>query len=179
MKISQKNLAAQLYTLREFTKTPKDIAETMKKVKQIGYDAVQISALGPIDPKELAAILDGEGLVSTKPMNSSKNSMPSSARTPPIPGRTQARKRKRNGSRSQSVLTPSAPNSAKPESPSAITTTTSNSQNTTAEPRSTSSIRPPAPTTSKANPIRTGFSSAAQIRSRGAVSSPAVSPCST
>ena len=63
MKISQKNLAAQLYTLREFTKTPKDIAETMKKVKQIGYDAVQISALGPIDPKELAAILDGEGLV--------------------------------------------------------------------------------------------------------------------
>ena len=63
MKISQKNLAAQLFTCHEYTKTPKDIAETLKKVKKIGYDAVQISALGPIDPKELAKMLDGEGLV--------------------------------------------------------------------------------------------------------------------
>lgn len=55
-------LAAQLYTLREFTKTPKDIAETMKKVRALGYEAVQLSALGPIDPKELKAICDGEGL---------------------------------------------------------------------------------------------------------------------
>ena len=59
MKISKKNLAAQLFTIREYTKTPKDIAESMKKIKAIGYDAVQISGLGPIDPKELAAILDG------------------------------------------------------------------------------------------------------------------------
>ena len=63
MKISKKNLAAQLFTIRDYTKTPKDIAESMKKIKAIGYDAVQISGLGPIDPKELAAILDGEGLV--------------------------------------------------------------------------------------------------------------------
>ena len=63
MKISKKNLAAQLYTIRDYTKTPKDIAESMKNIKAIGYDAVQISGLGPIDPKELAAILDGEGLV--------------------------------------------------------------------------------------------------------------------
>ena len=62
MKISQKNLAAQLFTCHEYTKTPKDIAETLKKVKKIGYDAVQISALGPIDPKELGAMLEGEGL---------------------------------------------------------------------------------------------------------------------
>lgn len=56
-------LAVQLYTLRDFTKTPADIARTLKRVKQIGYDAVQSSALGPIDAKELAAILKGEGLV--------------------------------------------------------------------------------------------------------------------
>ncbi len=33
-------LAAQLYTVREFTKTPADITETMKKVAAIGYRAV-------------------------------------------------------------------------------------------------------------------------------------------
>lgn len=55
-------LAAQLYTLREFTKSPGDIATTMKRVKQMGYDAVQCSAMGKIEPKELAAILQGEGL---------------------------------------------------------------------------------------------------------------------
>jgi sugar phosphate isomerase/epimerase len=55
-------IAAQLYTLREFTKTPADIAATLKRVKRMGYDAVQCSALGKIDPKELAVILQGEGL---------------------------------------------------------------------------------------------------------------------
>ena len=59
----QSHIAAQLYTLRDFTKTPADIARTLKKVKQIGYDAVQTSALGPIEPKDLAKILQGEGLV--------------------------------------------------------------------------------------------------------------------
>ncbi len=60
--MSTSQLAAQLYTLRDFTKTPSDIAQTMKKVKQLGYDAVQCSALGPIDPHELKEIVDGEGL---------------------------------------------------------------------------------------------------------------------
>ncbi|MDE0638662.1 MAG: sugar phosphate isomerase/epimerase [Candidatus Poribacteria bacterium] len=55
-------LAAQLYTLREFTKTEADIAETMKKVKQLGYDAVQCSALGPIEPEALKKIIDNEGI---------------------------------------------------------------------------------------------------------------------
>src|SRR5438105_339300 len=55
-------IAVQLYTLREYTKTPADVVKTFRRVKQIGYDAVQLSALGPIDPTELAKILDGEGL---------------------------------------------------------------------------------------------------------------------
>ncbi len=55
-------LAAQLYTLRDFCKTSADIAASLKKVKKIGYDAVQVSGIGKIDPKELAAILKGEGL---------------------------------------------------------------------------------------------------------------------
>jgi sugar phosphate isomerase/epimerase len=55
-------LAAQMYTLREFTKTPADIARSLGRVKQMGYNAVQLSALGPIDPNELARILKNEGL---------------------------------------------------------------------------------------------------------------------
>ena len=55
-------IGAQLYTLRDYTKTPADIASTMKRVKKMGYNAVQCSALGPIDPKELAKILSNEGL---------------------------------------------------------------------------------------------------------------------
>jgi sugar phosphate isomerase/epimerase len=55
-------IALQMYTLRDFTKTPADIVSTLKRVKKIGYNAVQLSALGKIDPKELADILKSEGL---------------------------------------------------------------------------------------------------------------------
>jgi sugar phosphate isomerase/epimerase len=55
-------IAAQMYTLRDFTKTPRDIASTLARIKKIGYDAVQLSALGKIEPHELAKILIGEGL---------------------------------------------------------------------------------------------------------------------
>lgn len=54
-------LAAQLYTLRDFMKTPAAIAATFKKVKALGYDAVQLSGLGPIAPSELADILISKG----------------------------------------------------------------------------------------------------------------------
>jgi sugar phosphate isomerase/epimerase len=55
-------IAAQLYTVRDFAKTPTEIAQTLKKIRAIGYEAVQISGLGPISEKELIAILEGEGL---------------------------------------------------------------------------------------------------------------------
>lgn len=58
----QIGIAAQLYTLRSMLRTPEEIASTLKKVKEIGYDAVQLSGLGPIDTHELKKILDGEGL---------------------------------------------------------------------------------------------------------------------
>ncbi len=58
----RKQIAAQLYTLRDFLKTPEDIATSLKKVKKMGFDAVQVSGLGPIDTAELRKILDGEGL---------------------------------------------------------------------------------------------------------------------
>jgi sugar phosphate isomerase/epimerase len=55
-------IAAQLYTVRDFAKTPADIARTLQKIRAIGYQAVQISGLGPIAEKELVALLKGEGL---------------------------------------------------------------------------------------------------------------------
>lgn len=52
-----------MYTLRDFCKTPADIASTLRRVKKTGYDAVQLSGLGPIDNAELVKIVNGEGLV--------------------------------------------------------------------------------------------------------------------
>ena len=60
--MSESRIAAQLFTLRDFTKTPADIAKTFKKLRGIGYEAVQLSALGPIDPVELKKIAGNEGL---------------------------------------------------------------------------------------------------------------------
>ena len=56
-------LAAQMYTLREFTKTPTDLAETLKKVKKIGYDAVQMSGACAMEYADLRKLLDDAGLV--------------------------------------------------------------------------------------------------------------------
>jgi sugar phosphate isomerase/epimerase len=60
MKIDQ--VAIQLYTLRDFCKTTEDYAATLKKVREIGYRAIQISATGPIPVTELRSIAEGEGL---------------------------------------------------------------------------------------------------------------------
>lgn len=60
--MAQTTIAAQLYTVREFIKTPEQIAQSLAKVKEIGYGAVQLSALGPIETSHLKSILDQEGL---------------------------------------------------------------------------------------------------------------------
>ncbi len=59
---TRSKIAAQMFTLRDFTKTPADIAATCAKVRKIGFEAVQASALGPIEPEEFARILQSEGL---------------------------------------------------------------------------------------------------------------------
>jgi len=60
MKIEQ--VAVQLYTLRDFLKTPDEMLKTLKQVKQIGYQAVQMSGVGAVDPSEFAKMCAGEGL---------------------------------------------------------------------------------------------------------------------
>ncbi len=56
-------IAAQLYTLREFTQTTDDFAKAMEKVREIGYEAVQISGIGKdIDWADARKICDDNGL---------------------------------------------------------------------------------------------------------------------
>jgi len=60
MKIEQ--VAIQLYTLRNECRTAADYAATLKRVRAIGYQAIQISGVGPIPVGELRSIAEGEGL---------------------------------------------------------------------------------------------------------------------
>ena len=55
-------VGAQLFTLRDFTNTIPDIAETLKKLGDTGYTSVQLSAIGPVDPAELGQVLKDSGL---------------------------------------------------------------------------------------------------------------------
>lgn len=55
-------IAAQMYTLREFTKTPEGLRDSFQKLKEIGYKAVQISGIGPIDPQLVKEYADEAGL---------------------------------------------------------------------------------------------------------------------
>ncbi|MCM8815405.1 MAG: sugar phosphate isomerase/epimerase [Candidatus Omnitrophica bacterium] len=55
-------IALTLYTLRQYVQTPQDMAVTFKKVKETGYNTVQLSGLGPLDTKQLRRMLDDAGL---------------------------------------------------------------------------------------------------------------------
>jgi sugar phosphate isomerase/epimerase len=56
-------LAAQLYTIRQSTQTAADFADAMRKLRAIGYTAVQVSGIGPtIPPAEVKAMVDDVGL---------------------------------------------------------------------------------------------------------------------
>ena len=55
-------VAAQLYTVREFTNSEAEVAETLEKIKKIGYDAVQVSGIKAYEPVSLAKRLKELGL---------------------------------------------------------------------------------------------------------------------
>lgn len=61
--------AVQMYTLRDFTRTEADFALSLEKIRAIGYEAVQLSAIGAMsgDTPEVSAtrakqLLDDNGL---------------------------------------------------------------------------------------------------------------------
>jgi len=55
-------IAAQLYTIRDHIKTRADFEASMGKIREIGYRAVQISALGDIPDVTVKRIVDDKGL---------------------------------------------------------------------------------------------------------------------
>lgn len=62
-------LAVQMYTIRDFLKTAPDLAESLAKIREIGYPAVQLSAVGAmngenpeVDAKQARQMLDDNGL---------------------------------------------------------------------------------------------------------------------
>lgn len=55
-------IAAQLYTVVQHMQTPGDMRESLKKIKDIGYDTIQLSSQGPIDPNELKNYIDENNL---------------------------------------------------------------------------------------------------------------------
>lgn len=60
--MNRSTIAAQMYTLRDFTKTAEDLRSTFQKVSAMGYEAIQISGIGPIDPKLVKEYADESGL---------------------------------------------------------------------------------------------------------------------
>lgn len=60
MKIEQ--VALQCYTIRDYCKTEEDFCKAMKRTADLGYRAVQISAVGPIPPETIRGICDEHGL---------------------------------------------------------------------------------------------------------------------
>ena len=55
-------LGAQLYTVREYTQTESDFAKTIERVADIGYEYVQVSAIGPIPAQKVADICAAGGV---------------------------------------------------------------------------------------------------------------------
>ena len=55
-------IAAQLFTIRDFTKTREDFAASMAKIREIGYRAVQVSQIGDISDADVKRICDDNGL---------------------------------------------------------------------------------------------------------------------
>jgi len=56
-----RQIGAQYFTIREFIRTIEDFEESCKKIKEIGYKIVQISAC-PLDATEIKKVLDKYGL---------------------------------------------------------------------------------------------------------------------
>ena len=54
---------AQLYTVRAYTQTERDFSRTVKKIAEMGYTTVQISAIGKeIRPERVRKICEENGL---------------------------------------------------------------------------------------------------------------------
>lgn len=55
-------LGAQLFSLRDFIQTPEDLKKTFMKVKEIGYENVQLSGNAPMSADDILAASEESGL---------------------------------------------------------------------------------------------------------------------
>ncbi len=55
-------LGAQAYTIRAYTQSERDLARALKRVSDIGYRTIQLSANGPIPVKTVKKLCDDNGL---------------------------------------------------------------------------------------------------------------------
>ncbi|MDR0486959.1 MAG: hypothetical protein LBG91_01795, partial [Treponema sp.] len=55
-------IGVQLYTVRDYLKNEGDIEATLKKIKAMGFDLIQISGLGPCNVDRLASMIAEAGL---------------------------------------------------------------------------------------------------------------------
>jgi len=55
-------IGAQLYTVRAYCQNEKDLGRTLKRIADMGYRFVQLSAIGPIAPVRVKALCEDNGL---------------------------------------------------------------------------------------------------------------------
>ena len=63
MIVKKSQVAAQLYTVRDHMKSAAEIRASLKKIRRIGYEAVEVGGSGPLEAAEMRSMLEGEGLV--------------------------------------------------------------------------------------------------------------------
>ena len=51
--MKQNKIVVTLYTVRNFCQTEKELLDSLNKIKKIGYNSIQVSSIGPIDPKNV------------------------------------------------------------------------------------------------------------------------------
>lgn len=57
-----KKISLQMYTLREYMKTPEDFDKTLSRVAEMGYKSVQITPPAFINAPDMAKLLESKGL---------------------------------------------------------------------------------------------------------------------
>ncbi len=60
--MNDKPVALNLYSLRRLIQTEAGLDEAAKKVKEMGYDGVQVSGIRELDPEIIARVIAGHGL---------------------------------------------------------------------------------------------------------------------
>ena len=62
--MEQMKIAAQLYSFRDYIKTPAGVRDTLRRLRQIGFSAVQLSSsIAPMPEEELRRMLQEEGMI--------------------------------------------------------------------------------------------------------------------